>query len=177
MALPTNLTPERSLMHESLIQAMTPGREFWSDTPFCKMVYSVQSANCFHLTHIIAAVRITSWYPKFYGSHFGLPPMQPSAKWPDWVAKWCGWWRIRTGPITTYAHGRHTSFILWPTNAVEPTTEWLGQCMLSLIHPLGQRGWTHHLRPVQLPPPQIITTKRSANLCFKFALSRVNWTI
>ena len=43
-------------------------------------------------------VHITSSYPNFNGSHFGLPP-SPSTKWLDWVAKWCELWHSCTDPI------------------------------------------------------------------------------
>ena len=42
-------------------------------------------------------VRITSWYPNFNGSHFGLPPAR-STEWLDCHPKLCELWLIRTDP-------------------------------------------------------------------------------
>ena len=50
------------------------------------------------------AVCNTSWYPKFNGSHFGLPPSSSCIKWLDWVAQWCERWRMRSGPFKGQCH-------------------------------------------------------------------------
>ena len=65
-------------------------------------------------------VHITSWYPNFNGSHFGLPPSEIHRM--TGVAKLCELWRIRTGPIKLLATG-HSSICqikqhCWPAGWV-----------------------------------------------------------
>ena len=60
------------------------------------------------------AVRNTLLYPKFNGSHFGLPPSSSCIKWLDWVAQWCERWRMRSGPFKGQCHDIQWFFALFP---------------------------------------------------------------
>ena len=65
-----------------------------------KSVYKItrRSCNSCELGQM-GLVRITSWYPKFNGSHFGLPPSEIHRM--TGLPQSCELWRMRTSPTPT----------------------------------------------------------------------------
>ena len=76
--------------------------QFWSWFDLVALLHIIW---CFSLSasipcwlFLMGAMRFTSWYRKFNGSHFVLPPSSIH-KITHWVAKWCEPWGIWAGPI------------------------------------------------------------------------------
>ena len=66
-------------------------------------------------------VRITSWYPNFNGSYFGLPPSEIH-RMTGLPPKSCELWRIRTGPIAKPFGQKEprTTYTYFPTISLFP---------------------------------------------------------